>query len=153
MPAIRRASSRQALLVDAPHRVDGIGLLRALVRAVAFDSRKAQRQSARILRALLQIVERDLDYQLGTHLHPPIIATGRALYEFLGLPCERRIGQSLERLAQHDEATGGRIESTEVQVGEPAPPAAVPPFGREHHQVERARALHLEPARAAPPGL
>src|SRR3954468_24660582 len=110
MPAMQEASSSEALFIDAPHRVDGIGLFGALVRAVAFDSREAQCQPARILGALLQTVERDLPPQLGPPLHDPFVASARALQEFLGLPRERCIGQSLEGLAEHDEAAARWIE-------------------------------------------
>ena len=42
-----------------------------------------------------------------------------------------------------------RVARAEVQVRQPAVAPAVAPFGREHDQVERVRALDLEPAGAA----
>src|SRR2546422_10988059 len=49
--ASRRATSGQALLVDAAHGLDRIRVGRALVGPVALDARKAQREAARILRS------------------------------------------------------------------------------------------------------
>ena len=40
-----------------------------------------------------------------------------------------------------------------MQVRQLARTPAVTPFGREHHEIERVRALDLEPARAAAAGL
>ncbi len=65
------------------------------------------------------------------------------------LPGEHLVGQPLEGLAEHDEATG-RIPGAEVQVGQPAAPAAVSPFGGEDDQVEGVPWLHLDPGRSAP---
>ena len=68
--------------------------------------------------------------------------------EPFGLPPQQLIGQPLERLAQHDEAAGIRVTGTQVQVGQPAAAAPVPPFDGEHHQVQGVPRLDLDPAGA-----
>ncbi len=45
-----------------PNGIDGVRLLRPLVGPVALDASEAQRESARILRALLDLVHRDLHH-------------------------------------------------------------------------------------------
>ena len=56
------------------------------------------------------------------------------------LPFEHRVGHALERLAEHDEPSGGGVTRAEMEVAQPAAAPSVAPFGREHHQVERVRA-------------
>src|SRR5262245_6958599 len=46
------------------HGLDGVRLGRALVAAIALHARKAKRDAARIVRAALHLVERDLDHEL-----------------------------------------------------------------------------------------
>ena len=60
--------------MQRPHRLDRVGLVGALVGAIALDAREAQREAAGILRALLQVVERDLDDELGPHVHGVAVA-------------------------------------------------------------------------------
>ena len=84
------------------------------------------------------------------------VAVGRAVGEFgeaLGLPVEHRVGHALERLAEHDEATGVRVAGAEVDVRQLAGASARTPLDREHHEIERVHRFDLEPARAAPTGL
>ncbi len=69
-----------------------------------------------------------------------------------GLPRQHLVREPLEGLAEHREAAVHGIPRAEVKVAEPALAAAVSPFGREDHQVEGARLLHLEPALAARSG-
>src|SRR5437762_13110312 len=69
------------------------------------------------------------------------------------LPCEDRVGHTLERLAEHHVFSGGGIERTEMQIGQPATSPSVTPFCREHDKVERMAALYLEPRRAACAGI
>ena len=129
---------------------DHVGFLRILVGPVALDPGEAQRDAARVARGGLDAVERDLDHQLGAHHHGNPVALGLARQESLGLPAQQLVGQPLERLAHHDEVARLRVARAEVEVGEPAPPAAVPPFGAEHHQVVGAHRLDLAPRPAAP---
>ena len=124
-----------------------------LVRAVALHPREAQRQAAGVLRARLQVVEGDLDDQLGPHVHGVAVAAGLAREQLARLPGEQLVGHALEGLAEHHEAAGRGIARAEVQVRQPALAPAVAPLGGEHDEVERVRALDLEPARAAAAGL
>ena len=64
-----RSTVRQLRGVQRAHGLDRVGLVRALVGSVALHAREAQRQAAGVLRARLQVVERDLDHQLGPHVH------------------------------------------------------------------------------------
>ena len=54
-----------ARLVQRAHGRDRVGLVGALVLAVAHDAREAQRHAAGVARARLDAVERDLDDELG----------------------------------------------------------------------------------------
>src|SRR5207245_9497655 len=72
--------------------------------------------------------------------------------ELPGLPREHLVGHALEGLAEHREAAALDVAGAEMQVAERAAAAAVAPLRREHDEVERARALHLEPRLAAPAG-
>ena len=64
----RHSCLRRKYLPDRLHRVR---LFDALVVAIALHAREAQRESARIARARLQIAERDLDDELRSHVHGP----------------------------------------------------------------------------------
>ena len=72
--------------------------------------------------------------------------------QLLGLPLEHRVGETLERLADHDERAVGTARA-EVQVRQPTLAPAVAPLGREHDEVERPHRLHLAPRAAAPTGV
>ena len=122
---------------------------RPLVRPVAHHPGEPQRDPARVAGRRLHAVERDLDDQLGPHEHLPLVARLLQRQQLLGLPAQHRVGQALERLAQHHEAAG-RVARAEVQVRQPALAPAVPPLGREHDQVEGVHRLDLQPADAAP---
>ena len=103
-------------LVDRAHRVDGVRLLRPLVGTVGFDPGEAQRQAARVVRAHLQVVEGDLDDQLGAHVDGIAVARDLTGQQLLGLPGEHLIGQAFERLAEHDEAAVRRVAGAQVQI-------------------------------------
>src|SRR6185503_17714956 len=108
-------------------RPSAIVFVGELVGPVALDARKAQRHAAGILGATLHVVERDLDHQLGAHIHGPLVAPDLARQQLARLPFEDLVGQPLEGLAEHDEAAGARVTRAEVQVREPAlAPAAAP---------------------------
>ena len=64
----------QLPLVQRPHGFDGVGFRRALVIAVALDARKAQREAARVVRARLDFIERDLGDELRPHVHDVPVA-------------------------------------------------------------------------------
>jgi len=97
----------------------------------------------------LQIAESDFDDQLGPHVDRPAVVANLARLQLLRLPFEQRVGQSLERLAQHHVFAGRRVERAEVQVRELAGAPPVAPFRCEHDEIQRVHALDLEPARAA----
>src|SRR5262245_58015947 len=92
--------------VDAAYGFHRIGFLGLLVVAVALDARETQRQPAWVTRARLQVAERDFDDELGSHIDRPVVATYLAHQEFPRLPLEHRIGQALERLAEHHVLAG-----------------------------------------------
>ena len=124
-----------------------------LVRPVALDAGEAQGDAAGVAGGGLDAVERDLDDELRTHEHRDSLTAGLALEQLLRLPLEQLVGQSLEALADHDEVARARIAGAEVEVREPALPAAVAPFGTEHDEVVRPHRLDLAPApcRDGPP--
>ena len=74
---------------------------------------------------------------------------GFARLELARLPLEHRVRQALESLAEHHVLLRGWVESAEMQIRQFSLATAVTPFRREHHEIERVRALDLEPARAA----
>ena len=80
------------------------------------------------------------------------VALDLELLQPLGLPGEHRVGQPLERLAQHHEAVAVDRARPEVEVAQPAAPAPVPPLGGEDHEVERVPRLDLQPAGPAAAG-
>src|SRR5881397_3780784 len=131
---------------DLPHRLDRVGLRGGLVRSVALDPRETQREPGGVARARLNVAERDLDDEIRPHVDAPVVARQLELEQAARLPLEHPIGQPLERLAEHHEATLLGITRSEVQVAEPALAAPMPPLGRQDDQVERVSALDLEPA-------
>ena len=131
------------------HGLEGVGLPCGLVGPVAQHPREAQRHAAGIARAGLHSVERDLDDELGPHVHDVAVAGDLQLEQLLCLPSEHLVGESLERLAEHHESISGGVTSPEVEIAQPAATAPVPPLRGEHHEVERAHRLHLQPTRAA----
>ena len=120
-----------------------------LVRSIPFDARKSQRQSAGILRALLQIVEGNFDDQLRTHEHDMALTAHFPFEQRRRLPLEQRIGHPLECLAEHDEAVARGIASAKVEIAQPPAPSAAAPFGGEHDEIERANLLDLQPRASA----
>src|SRR4051812_2064753 len=130
------------------HRFDRIGFFRALVAAIAFDAREAQRDSAGILRTFLNFVQRNLDDQLGPYVYRACIARDFELEQLVRLPLQHRIGESFEGFSEHDELACARVASAEVQVGKPSMPAPVAPFGGKDDEIECVRLLDLEPAAA-----
>ncbi len=125
--------------------VDGVGLGRGLVLAVAQHPGEAQRQAAGVARAALHAVERDLHHQLRPDVDGVGVPALLQRQQTRRLPGQQLVGQALERLAQHDETAGGRVARAQVQVGQPAAAPPVPPLDRQHHQVQRVPRLDLDP--------
>src|SRR2546425_2886321 len=99
--------------MQLPDGLDGIRLVRALVRAVAHDAREAQRQTAQIRRARLDAVEGDLHHQLGPHVHHVSVASRLELEQLRRLPLEHLVRHPFERLPEHREAstvTGPKVK-------------------------------------------
>src|ERR1700733_8569579 len=84
------------------YRIQGVGVLGTLVVPVALHPREPQCQAARITGADLQIAEGYFHHQLGPHVHRPLVAVRFAGEQFLRLPFEHGVRQTLEGLAQHD---------------------------------------------------
>src|SRR4029079_5424855 len=113
------------------HGVDRIGLRGRLVGAVALQAREAKREAARVVRALLQVVERDFGNEFRTNVYDMTVASGFAREQLGGLPFERRVGQALERLAEHHEPAARRIARAQMQVRKPGFAAARAPLIRD----------------------
>ena len=128
---------------------DRVGLGGGLVLAVAEHPREAERDTAGISRAALHAVEGDLHDEFRADVHGPVVAVVRQLLQSRRLPCEQLVGEALERLAEHHPATGPRVAGAEMQVRQPPATPAVPPFHREHHEVQGVPRLHLDPPGAA----
>src|SRR5262249_44611899 len=97
--------------------------------------------------------EWDVGEDVGGYGDRVVVATDGDFLQTLGLPGEHGIRHALECLAEHDEAAGGGIACTQVQVAEPAAPAAAAPFSRQHDEVESVGPFDLEPTRTARAGL
>ena len=123
-----------------------------LVGAVALDPGEAQGDPTRIVGTGLDVVEGDLHHQLRPHVDDVALAADGPGLQGFGLPAQQLVGHALEGLAQHDEAARHRIAGAEVQVGQPALPAAAAPLGRQHHQIQGVRQLQLQPLLAAAAG-
>src|SRR4051812_45618989 len=147
-PDRRRLAGR--LLVDRLDRRERVGFRRRFVATIAFHARETQREAAGILRARLEVVERDLGNDVGLEEHRVGIAPDLELEEALRLPREHLVGEALEGLAEHDEAAAFGVPRAEVQVAQPPFAPATPPLDRENHEIERTRLLHLQPRGAAP---
>src|SRR5262245_22424979 len=113
-----RRSLTGGLLIDRLNRRERVGVAGGLVAAVALYASGAGRAPARILRAGLDVVERDFGDDLRPHEHDVLVARDFDLEEALRLPREHLVGQTLERLAEHDEAAALGVAGTEVQVAQ-----------------------------------
>ena len=89
---------------------------------------------------------------VGSTKTVPGVRRTSQLEELLGLPGQHLVGESLERLAEHDQLTGRRIAGGQVQVGQPALAAAVSPFDRGDDQVEGVPRFDLDPGGVAATG-
>ncbi len=138
--------------VNPLQRGQRVRLRRTLVGTIALDPGETEGQPSGILRARLHLVERDLDHQLRPHVDGVVVPRDLQLEQLGGLPGEHLVGHPLEGLAQHHEAAG-LIAGAEMEVAEPTLPPPVAPLGREHHQVQPAGGLELEPPAAAAAGL
>src|SRR6185436_7445069 len=68
-------ASARLLIVKRAHRIDGIGVVGGLVRPIALETRKPQRETAWIVRALLQVVERDFGNEFWPDMDDVSIAS------------------------------------------------------------------------------
>src|SRR5438046_5347660 len=141
----RARINRTLAAMQFPHRVDGVGVFGLLILPISYHAREAQCQTTRIMRAVLQAVECDLDDELGTHVDRDPFAVGLDRLQLLRLPLEQLVRQSLERLAEHHEAAVLGIAGAEVQVGEFAVPAAVAPLGGHDDQIVCVGLLYFYP--------
>src|SRR5207342_650415 len=135
--------------VNRVHRVDGVRLGRRLVGPVPLHACKAQRDATGVARARLHAVEGDLDDELRPNEDDVTLPSRLELEQALRLPREQLVGQALERLAEHHEASADGIPGTEVEVRQLSLSATVAPLGREHHEIEGVAGLHLQPAGAS----
>src|SRR5687768_3306631 len=130
LPPWMRSVAAGHTAVDVLERLQRISLGDGFLGTISFHAGESQRQAARVLRALLKIVECDLDDELRTHKDDMAFATHLALEQCSRLPFEERVGHPLERLAQHDEAVPIRVARPEMQVAQPFTAAPVSPLGR-----------------------
>src|SRR5579872_1224835 len=136
MPSPAADSPISDAIVNGTHGVNRVGLVRSLVFSITNDSREAQRHARRTPGARLPPVKPDLDDQLRPHVDGPPIVSNRKLAKMISLPAKHLVGQSLESLSQHDEFTGGRIESAQMEIGQPALATPMATFDRQNHEVE-----------------
>ena len=85
-------------------------------------------------------------------MHRVAVAPDFALQQLLGLPRQQLVGEALERLAQHREASLHHIPRAQMKIAEPPLAASAAPLGRQNHQIQRAGLLDLQPALSPPAG-
>src|SRR4029434_7738933 len=114
--------------VEGADRLDGVGLLGALVLPVADDPGEAEGEAAGVAGAGLEAVEGDLHHQLGADVDDPLVggADGQLL-EPPGLPGQELGGEALGELPQHHDPAAVGVAGAQVEVAEPAAAAAVAP--------------------------
>src|SRR5437899_12672359 len=95
----------RSLFVDHLNAREGVRLVRGLVRPVALHAGETERQSARVPRADLNVIEGNFNDQLGANVDRAGVAADLEREELLGLPGQHLVRQPLERFAEHDEAT------------------------------------------------
>src|SRR5437588_7138756 len=122
--------------MELPDGLDGVSVFGLLVVPISYHARKSECQAARIVRAVLQTIERDFDDELRPDVDDVPFPAHLDLLEPLRLPREQLVRHALECLAEHYEAPVW-IAGAEVQVRQPAVAAAVAPFGGEHDEIER----------------
>ena len=89
IPVAERAIADRVRVLQPPlgqHRLDGldrVGVGRGLVVAVPADASEPQRDAARVAARRLHAVERDLDDELGAHVHGDPVAADLAREQFL----------------------------------------------------------------------
>src|SRR6266571_9114140 len=120
-------------------------ILRAFVVPNPDDPREAQRESARVVGAPLDLVVRDLDDDLRSDMEPPPLLRRRERAESFRHRFELRVGQALERLADHLERARRLVPHREPVVRQPSLSPAGPPFRRDDRHVEVVCRLDLEP--------
>src|SRR5262249_7005981 len=118
------------------HGVDGVGFRGTLVGAITLHTCKPQRQTRGVLRAFLNLVERNFNHDFRPHVHGIRVACNLELEQLLRLPLQHLVGQPLEGLPQHDELSTHRIACAEMQVGQPPAPPPMSPLGSEDYEVQ-----------------
>src|SRR5215211_7405261 len=96
-PYRRRTASRPGSAcghcrVDRPDGPDRVRLARRLVFAIALHACEAERETAGVLGALLQVIERNLDDELGPHVYGVGVTADLELQQLRRLPLEHGIG-------------------------------------------------------------
>src|SRR5690606_28368989 len=108
-----------------------------------------ERDATGIARAGLHPLERDLHDQFRPHVYDVPFAADLAREQLARLPLERRVSETLERLAEHHEPAVFRVARAEVQVAEPALASSAAPLRGEDDEIERVGLFDLQPGTAA----
>src|SRR3989441_5050599 len=128
-----------------------VDVLRPFVVSNPHNPREAKCETARVMRASLDLIVGDLHHGLGSHMESPALLGRREAAQPFRHRMELRIREALERLADHLEQAALVVPHGEPVVREPALPPAAPPFGRGDRKVEMVRRLDLEPLLASLP--
>src|SRR5215469_12577223 len=123
-----------AVRPERADRVNGVGLRGGLVLAVTEHPGESERHATGVATTGLNTVKGDLRHEFRADAHDAersrrsgLLAIGQG-EQPLGLPRQHRVGETLERLAEHDELAGLGIASAEVQVRQPARTPSVAPL-------------------------
>src|SRR2546426_9020851 len=154
MSAARRAELQIVRASTLPFELLRVEVLEALVRVHilwAFvisnpdDPSKPKSKSARVVRAPLDFVVRDLDDGLRTDMESPSLLGRREATQPLRHRLEFLVREPLDRLPDHLERTTLAVAHREPVVRQPALSAATPPLRRGNREVQVVRGLDLEP--------
>src|SRR3989454_9379196 len=113
-----------------------VDVLWPFVVSNAHNPREAKCESARVMWASLDLVVRDLDHRLGSHMESPALLGRREAAQPLRHRLELRIREALERLPNHLEPAALVVPYGEPVVRKPAIPSAASPFSRGDREVE-----------------
>ena len=88
------------MLEQLPDRTDRISLRRSLVVTVALNPRKSQRHAGRVLRALLNLVDRDFHDEFGADMYDVLVTPVAISYMLSQIALSRELAAIFTELSR-----------------------------------------------------